>query len=286
MLKTGFISYLNAYPYYYPFQQMSAEERHGWEFTLGKPATLNGMLRRGELDLSLVSLMEYAARPDDYRLVRGTGLSSSGYVDSVSLLCQKPLEDLEHCEIRTTDASATSVSVMHILLREKGIENFTCRPYKSEKGIPREAEAVLTIGDEALTQACEKSFPYHYDLGEMWQKLFNRSIVFAVCAIRRDALENKLPQISSFVEALQKAPDRSFADGEIFRGHCRAQFPSIEAPMTYLRRLEFHLGDAESADMQFFLDKARKHGLIPHSVTPQYFKPPLEIAAEAKDSPS
>ena len=86
MLKVGFISYLNAFPYYFPFQNLSDEEKLGWELIVERPGDLNRMVREAELDLSFVSFMEYATNPDKYLMVPGIGLSSKGYVDSVKLL--------------------------------------------------------------------------------------------------------------------------------------------------------------------------------------------------------
>ena len=114
MLRVGFISYLNAYPFYYPFQNMSSEETQGWQLIVDRPGILNKKIHDGELDVSLVSFMEYAKNPEKYLLVPGVGLSSKGYVDSVRLLSQKPLNELHGSEIRITSASATSVAVMEI----------------------------------------------------------------------------------------------------------------------------------------------------------------------------
>ncbi|NQZ59110.1 MAG: hypothetical protein HRT88_16780, partial [Lentisphaeraceae bacterium] len=117
MLKVGFISYLNAFPFYYPFLK-ETENNDKWQFSVERPGILNKMLADGELDVSLVSFMEYAARKDAYKLVTGIALSSKGYVDSVRLLSKVPMSELHGCEIRTTNASATSAAIMQILLHE------------------------------------------------------------------------------------------------------------------------------------------------------------------------
>ena len=276
MLRVGFISYLNAFPFYFPFAKMSPEECLDWQFTIERPGVLNRMLKENELDISLVSFMEYASRPAKYQIIRGIGLSSKGYVDSVKLLSKVPMEELKACEIRTSNASATSVSAMEILLRECGVDNYTCSPYDVTEGIP-DCLAALTIGDEALT-AETSHFDYSYDLGEIWQQRFKRNIVFAVCAVRKEAVDWKLTSLSSFVTELQKAPLYCQSNRREFEQACRQRYPEISAPMSYLHRLRFQMETQEEDDILFFLKKAWEYKLISKEVVPEYFSPPLQLA--------
>ncbi len=278
MIKIGFISYRNAYPFYYPFQFMKDEELIGWKLIVERPGVLNKMLRNGELDISLISFMEYAKNPHLYELVRGIGLSSKGYVDSVKLFSKVPLTELSKQTIYTTNASATSVAVMEILLRENGVKNYKCTNYDASGGIPNEI-AVLAIGDEALTEDTHQ-FKFTYDLGEMWNKLFGRNIVFAVCAVRKESILQESPNLNSFIRELVKSPARAFANRNEFSKACQRQFPLIPEPMAYLDRLQFSMGKAEEEDIRFFLAKAYEYKLLPNIVKPEFFTPALELASE------
>lgn len=275
MLRVGLISYLNAYPFYYPFQFLKDEELIGWQLHIGRPATLNAMLRENKLDVSLISFMEYAKNSHLYELIRGLGLSSKGYVDSVKLFSRLPLGALNGYDIYTTNASATSVSVMEILLRENGVNNYVCQAYEASQGIP-DCTAALAIGDEALTEDT-RHFKYVYDLGELWHEMFERNIVFAVGAVRKSSVECKLAQISMFVRELVEAPAKSFKNIGAFRQACQRQYPDIKDPVGYLNRLHFSMGAAEEKDMEFFLDKATFHGLLESAVSPHYFTPTSEL---------
>ena len=275
MLKVGFISYLNAYPFYYPFQQMSDDELKGWEVVVDRPGKLNKMIHEDELDVSLVSFMEYAANPDKYLLVPEIGLSSKGYVDSVRLLSNIRIQDLAEHEILVTSASATSVAVMKILLHDCGVKGYSCKTYEAPKGIPH-GTAALTIGDEALTE--KTNYKFSYDLGEIWQKKFSRNIVFATCIINRKAVEWKQAELNSLIATLQSAPKYSYENKKDFELACLNQFPAIKAPMSYLDRLQFKMGEAEISDLKFFLNKAYECGLLKTLVEPEYFQPLTELA--------
>lgn len=280
MLKVGFISYLNAYPFYYPFQFKNDEELKGLQLIVKRPGVLNTMLRHKELDISLISFMEYAKNPDLYELVRGIGLSSKGYVDSVKLFSKVPMNELHGHSIHTTSASATSVAAMEILLRENGVSDYTLKTYDVCKGIP-DRTAALAIGDEALTEDTHK-FKFVYDLGEMWNKLFSRNIVFAAAAIRKDSIEEKLPLINNFILELREAPAKSFEDPEAFEKACKNQYPEIKDPMAYLRRLHFSMNKSEEQDIAFFLEKAYHHRLLEKHVIPEFFVPALELAGNGE----
>ncbi len=280
MLKIGFISYLNAYPFYYPFQFKKDEELKGLQLIVKRPGVLNAMLRNKELDISLVSFMEYASHPELYELVQGIGLSSKGYVDSVKLFSKVPMNELNGHNIHTTSASATSVAVMEILLRENGVKDYTSAPYDVCEGIP-DRTAALAIGDEALTEDTHK-FKYVYDLGEMWNKLFKRNIVFATAAIRKDSIEEKLPLINSFISELKEAPAKSFKNLNAFEIACKKQYPEIKNPMAYLHRLHFSMSKSEEEDITFFLKKAHQHGLLEKHVEPEFFVPALELAEDGE----
>ena len=116
----------------------------------------------------------------------------------------------------------------------------------------------------------------------MWNQLFNRNIVFATAAIRKDSIEAKLPQINIFVNELKNAPKRSFSDEVKFEEACKKQFPSIKDPMAYLNRLHFSMSLSEEKDIEFFLNKAFEHDLLSHPVKPEFFTPALELAGNGE----
>ena len=118
----------------------------------------------------------------------------------------------------------------------------------------------------------------------MWNKLFKRNIVFAVCAVRRDSLEWKLPQINIFVKELLQAPSKSFKNRDGFTKACQRQYPDIKDPMGYLNRLHFSMSEAEERDIEFFLNKANQHGLLDSRVIPDYFTPALELAGNGESN--
>jgi len=269
MLKIGLINYLNAYPFSWPLIR-DQKQAENWKTVLARPGELNQLLAQGDLDMSLVSAFEYLRNREQYILAPGISLSSKGYVNSVKLVSKVPIEKLQNESIYITSASATSISILKILLGEKNIKAKELINYDCHQGVPKDALAALTIGDEALTEDFS-AFTHSWDLGAAWRELFQRDIVFALCVIRKDALETYPKEISLLVKKLQDAPTESFACEETFAKNCRLAYPEITKPMTYLRNLHFECGEAEISNFNFYIELCAKHQLIDQVFEAQYY---------------
>jgi chorismate dehydratase len=269
MLKVGLINYLNAFPFSWPIIRDQDKDMN-CQAILARPGELNKLLSKGELDMSLVSAFEYLRNREQYILAPGISLSSKGYVNSVKLVSKVPITDLNNQNIYITSASATSISILKILLGEKNIQARQLIDYDCHQGVPKEALAALTIGDEALTEDFS-AFTYSWDLGAAWRELFQRDIVFALCVIRKDALEEHASEIAHMVKRLQCAPSESFSCEETFAKACRQTYPEITKPMTYLHNLHFECGETEISNFNFYLELCAKHKLIEQVFEAQYY---------------
>ncbi len=258
MLHIGLISYLNAFPFTWSLER---DARPDWHLVSRRPGELNTALRAGALDLSLISAMEYAKNPDLYLLVPGVCLSSAGYVDSVRLLSKIPFDQLQSQLIHVTSASATSVAAMTILLAEEGIRPGALASYDPAAGFPKQARTVLTIGDEAMNTSAA-DFAYCRDIGADWTARFDRSLVFAVAALRRDRTDLHARELADLCLALATAPALAFNDPAALEASCRQRYPAVADPLTYLRRLRYSWGPKELDDLRFLFAKAAEHGLI------------------------
>ena len=108
MLRIGCVKYLNARPLIY-----------GWSGTVDfdHPAALCRKLEHGDLDVALVSSLEYLRRPI-YRIVDRISISAHGAVYSVIVAHNEDLSRAQ--EIDIDPASETSVALLRCLLRQRG----------------------------------------------------------------------------------------------------------------------------------------------------------------------
>ena len=110
----GKIGYLNVLPIYEPLE--AGRVPHRFVIRSGPPSTLNELMRRGELDLSACSSIEYARNPADYLLVPDLAIGSRGPVQSVQLLSRVPLARLDGERVLISSHTHTSAALLMLLV--------------------------------------------------------------------------------------------------------------------------------------------------------------------------
>jgi chorismate dehydratase len=196
VLRIGRIPYINCYPVYGAIDR-GLVALDG-ELVNGVPTALNDRMARGDLDLSVVSAVEYARDAQRYLLLPELAISCDGPVQSVMLFSRKPAQELGGARVLVSRSSLTSVNLLELLFTHvwKARPDFV--PGDAEMGdIARFAEephdARLVIGDAALRlhDAAEQDspwpalYPYRYDLGDVWKSWTGLPFVFAVWVAQR-----------------------------------------------------------------------------------------------------
>ncbi len=191
-MKIGRIGYINCAPVYGAIDRGIVALPPGGELVTGTPSELNDLLVAGELDMSVISAIEYARHAKDLLLLPELAISCDGPVRSVALFSRRPVGQLDGRTVLLSASSRTSVALLELLCREV----WKIRPKFAEAraeapdlealaALPH--EAVLVIGDAALQLAAAGTYPHRYVLGEEWKRWTRRPFVFAVWAARRSA---------------------------------------------------------------------------------------------------
>ena len=204
--RVGRIEFVNCFPLYCHFVEELARLGYEAEIVEGTPAQLNRLLVDGEIDIALPSSIEYARHADTLALLPGISISSFGAVDSIQLFTQIPRTQVE--SIALTEKSATSVCLLKVLCGEWGLEP----SYAPRQGPLAQALAnfggLLLIGDEALHILRAGVYPHSYDLGEEWRLVTGLPMVYAVCAVRREFLDERRDEARAVEAALVASRDR------------------------------------------------------------------------------
>ncbi|HET7583804.1 MAG TPA: menaquinone biosynthesis protein [Gemmatimonadaceae bacterium] len=218
-MRVGRIPYINCYPVY------GAIDRGllplAGTIVDGIPSTLNRMMADGELDVSVVSAVEYARAASRYLLLPDLAISCDGPVRSVMLFSKRPAPELTGRRVLLTRSSMTSVALLRLLFRHvwraqpdfaagdaelRDVERLASEPHDARLVI---GDAALLLGaaqsprsvvhhangsSEPETPGAERSgahalpsYPYVYDLGAAWKAWTGLPFVFAVWVARRDA---------------------------------------------------------------------------------------------------
>ncbi len=198
MLRVGRIPYINCYPVYGGIDR-GVVPMDG-ALVDGIPTTLNRLMAAGQLDVSVVSAVEYARDATRYLLLPELGITSDGPVRSVMLFSRRDPATLGGARVLVSRSSMTSVALLELLFENV----WRCAP----EFVAGDAEladlsrfddeahdARLVIGDAALRIADEaqrgghwaERYPFRIDLGEAWKSWTGLPFVFAVWVAQRTA---------------------------------------------------------------------------------------------------
>src|SRR2546421_7788364 len=189
-MKLGRIGYINCAPVYAAIDRGIVRLPDDSKLVTGTPAELNDLLVAGALDVSVISAIEYARHAKGLLLLPELAISCDGPVRSVALFSKRPVTDLGNRTVLLSASSRTSVALLQLLCRNvwKITPRFAearaeAQDLETLAALPH--EAVLVIGDAALTLAAHGTYPHRYDLGEEWKRWTRQPFVFAVWAARR-----------------------------------------------------------------------------------------------------
>ncbi len=251
-LRVGRIRYINCYPVYGGIER-GIVPLDG-ELIDGVPTQLNRLMANGEIDVSVVSAVEYAKDADRLLLLPELGITSDGPVRSVMLFSKRAPRDLGGCRVVVSKSSMTSVHLLELLFEHV----WKCRPEfvagDAEMGdIARFSDeahdARLVIGDAALKlfDAANRGgpwaelYPYREDLGAAWKEWTGLPFVFAVwVAQRRTPVHASLSAHASLIASrdwgLQHLGELSaqaaFASGVPLQT-CREYFAGLDYRLSY-----------------------------------------------------
>jgi chorismate dehydratase len=175
MLRLSVVSYLNTAPFISGIKKAELEKKGLVEISLDYPAACAQKLISGQVDVGLVPVASLPLLPN-YSILGNTCIGANGKVDSVVLLSDVPLQEIE--EIVLDFQSLTSINLCRLLARDywkidpkfiNAEKDFIYTIGKNRAGV--------VIGDRVFDQA--NRFKYSYDLSETWYNWKNLPFVFA-----------------------------------------------------------------------------------------------------------
>ena len=264
-MKIGRIPYINCYPVYGAIDRGLV--KLDGEIVNGVPTDLNRRMAAGELDVSVVSAVEYARDSSRYLLLPDLAISCDGPVQSVMLFSSRPAGELSGRNVLVSKSSMTSVALLELLFDEVWHARPKFVAGDAEIGdlssVSADVDARLVIGDAALllrTNAGERE-RYAYDLGEVWKQWTGLPFVFAVWVAQRTTpVASALAAHASLLQSrdwglknLDALAEQAEGATGIGRSICRE----------YLSGLDYGLSYAHFAGLTEFFRRLVERGRIP-----------------------
>jgi chorismate dehydratase len=273
MLRLGVVSFLNSRPL------IEGLERAGdVQIVFDVPARLAARLLGGEVDASLVPLIDVVRAAGRLRVVSDACIASDGETMTVRVFSQVPPQQIRHLWVDAD--SHTSVALASVLWGDVyGLTPELC-PLEGVSPWSRDFEAVLVIGDKVVDPG-RRVYAYEVDLGGLWRQHTGLPFVFAVWATQGKhrplagnqdggmaaALSGHVPPepretVSNILSAardrgVQRATEIAETDGPRLGW-------SVDAARHYLTRcLRFKLDARTVAGANLFVQRCAELGLAP-----------------------
>ena len=262
--RLGRIPWINAFPVYGAIDRGLIPVNA--EIVNGTASELNDLLAAGELDVSVVSAVEYARNAAAYHLLPDLAISCDGPVRSVKLFSRRPVEQLDRSTVLITASSRTSVLLLELLCRHRwsvaprfATARAEAMDLEQLRGLPH--EAVLVIGDAALLLAAEGSYPVEIDLGAEWKQWTGLPFVFAVWAARRQSDQEAVGQAH---QSLLASREWGLAHLDQLAGDAAAATGlPLQVCRPYFDGLDYGLSYRHLAGLTDFFRRLAQDGLVP-----------------------
>ncbi len=242
----GIVAYTNVAPLHW-----GLEPWDGARFVRGVPTMLNAALLGGEVDLTLVSSVEFIRHRRELVALPDFSIASLGPVHSVTLFHHRDWTALAGARIAVSTDSATSVALLGVLLELHGMEAELVPVKPDLASMLTRFDAALLIGDNALVEAVARRrvgarVPQQTDLGEAWYRATRLPFTFAVWAARADR-----PPSRRLVAELRAARERGLGHlAEVARVEAAARGLTEQVVLRYL------------ANFRYFLEPPDRDGLL------------------------
>jgi chorismate dehydratase len=266
-LRIGRIPYINCYPVYGAIDRGLI--RIDAELVDGVPTALNARMAKGDLDVSVVSAVEYARDSRRYLLLPDLAISCDGPVRSVMLFSKKPATELSGRRVLISRSSMTSVALLELLFENVWHARPNFVPTDAEiSDVARfeseEHDARLVIGDAALllSSGASPRYPHAYDLGEVWKEWTGLPFVFAVWVAQRNVVVNDALAVHA---GLINSRDWGIANvPTLARQAASATGVPIAACEEYLAGLDYGLSYPHLAGLTEFYRRLVQRGTVPN----------------------
>ncbi len=280
-IRIGRIRYVNVDPIYFGLENGLAPP--DFNTIPAPPSILNRMMTEAALDISPVSTGAYVHHtgpldPDPWLILPDLSISCHGPVMSVLLASHYPLDELDARHIVLTDESGTAVLLLKLIFAMRGIRPVMKTGVAGGPSPFGDApDAVLVIGDSALTGGWKQRYPYLIDLGEVWRRLSGLPVVFAVWAVRNSFADAHPHGVARTIDLFRQSKKRGMAhiDQIISASTGKLKLPADQMT-AYFEAMQYDLNDKKRKALKYFFDGLYKHKLIDHEAALLFFQPHVE----------
>jgi chorismate dehydratase len=237
------------------------------ELTPAAPSHIAGMVRRGEADLGLASVVDLVGEGEPLSVVPAGMIGCDGPTMTVRLYSAVPLERVER--VHADSESHTSVVLCSVVLagltgRLPEVIEFNARERMSSAGPEEWPESMLLIGDKVVTDSPPAvRYPHQLDLGEAWKARTGLPFVYATWACRASEADSDRIAAAAALLDRQLRHNMTRLDWLLETRSGEHHWPADLARRYVVDLLRYRLGPREREGLERFLAEAAALGLTP-----------------------
>jgi len=213
-ISLGKISYINASPVYYGLDKGGLPD---WLTMVPHvPSALNRKIITNQIEISPISAAFYAMNHESLLLLPDLSISCQGNVLSVICASNYELDDLDQRTVMFSQESASAASFLKMIFSQRQVyPDFRVGPVGDINQIPSGVDAVMVIGDNALTQPWQERYTHCFDLGGIWYEMTGLPFVFAVWVVRESFAKKHPDQVKEVHELLLASKKQGYANIDV-----------------------------------------------------------------------
>jgi chorismate dehydratase len=249
MIKVGCVDFINAYPL--------TKNLKGFNLIYDIPSQLAEKLHSDQLDIALISTIEYAKHSERYQILPNLCIASDKKVESITLFSNKKIEDIE--SVGYDRSTRSSIMLLKIILKDMGNRVAYNEVSSDLNMLLKEYDSVLLIGDNALSNRNYES-NYKYDLGSLWYEMTDLPFVYAFWVCRKDIVFDSKEFKCRFIEN-SKDLSNLLSDEEM-----------SDFNINYLENIiKYELSENRLLGLKTFFQKAFNYGFIDSNPEIQFY---------------
>lgn len=260
-IRIGTVPYCNAWPLTHFLEKDFLESFPGANLAACTPSKMLFELLTHRLDIVLMPIIELMSLPSG--LILGNAcVSCNGPVQSVLLYSKCPLEDVKTIALDAN--SRSSVTLADVILRSfygAKAKKFRLSHTATQAQINAyPTDAIVLIGDRALTFQPDEKWLFRHDLGQLWHTHTGLPFVFAAWITC-----SKLNRLGiKYAEALNAVRNKGVISIERIIEEKKGCMPLDESEMLHYltKSVRFHIGNDEKDGINEFFDRAKALKLI------------------------
>lgn len=246
-IRIGKFWFANNFLPYYRLAQ------NGTEVIEASPRNLATMFEKGEIDFAPVPSFYYLKNKNKLRSYDFCVASKNSVLSVIVVSREKMLDN--NC-IAVTNQTSTSINLLKIILRERGLKNevVPVNESKASELLKRYSHA-LVIGDEAIK--ARMVYRVVMDLGEEWRDLTGYPMVFGISTSLK---ERDMSEVNrTIMDSIRWGEENIDAIAE--EAARKYELPK-EFLAAYFKALTYRLGVQERRGLELFEEKCHEYGLL------------------------